>query len=98
MWWEAKSTGPSYSLLYAVGDSPFGPIKRVGRVPKLDLAVGTGAGYHSVLQVPGTDKWYIVYRRRPPSDAEGNHRQVCIDVTHFDLVGLIQPVKSLIMG
>lgn len=58
-----------------------------------DLVVGTGAGHHSVLQVPGTDKWYIVSRRRPQGDTGGNHRQVCIDEMHFDQTSMIQPVK-----
>lgn len=53
----------------------------------------TGAGHYSVLQVPGTDKWYIVYRRRPLGDTGGNHRQECIDETHFEQASMIQPVK-----
>lgn len=46
-----------------------------------------------MLQVPGTDKWYIGSRRRPQGDAGGNHRLVCIDETHFDQAGMVQPVK-----
>lgn len=65
MWSDGEWTGPSYSVIYAVGDSPFGPFRRVGKVLQQDLAVGTGAGHHSVLQVPGTDKGYIV----PPPPA-----------------------------
>jgi len=55
--------------------------------------VGTGAGHHSVVNVPGTDRWYIVYHRHPLGDPDGNHRQVCIEEMHFDAKGLIQPVK-----
>ena len=53
----------------------------------------TGAGHYSVLQVPGTEKWYIGYRRRPLGDTWGNHHQVCVDETYFDQTGMIQPVK-----
>ena len=63
------------------------------RRPTSCTGPSTGAGHHSVLQKPGTDKWYIVYRRRPPGDTEGNHRQACIDETHFDQADMIQPVK-----
>ena len=51
-----------------------------------------------MLQVPGTDKWYIIYHRRPPGNAEGNHRQVCVDETHFDQVSIIQSVKITSKG
>ena len=98
MWSEGEWTGSSYSVAYAVGDSPFGPFRRVGKVLQQDLAVGTGAGHHSVLQVPGTDKWYIVYHRHPLGDSEGNHREVCIDEMHFDQVGRILPVKITTQG
>ena len=46
-----------------------------------------------MLQVPGTDKWYIIYHCRPLGDTEGNHRQVCVDIMHFDQADMIQPVK-----
>lgn len=94
MWSEGDWTGPNY----AVGDSPFGPFQRVGNVLKQDLKMGTGAGHHSVLQVPGTDQWYIIYHRRPPGDAEGNHREVCIDRMKFDAAGRIQPVQMTKRG
>ena len=98
MWSEGDWTGPSYSVAYAVGDSPFGPFQRMGKVLQQDLTVGTGAGHHSVLQVPGTDQWYIVYHRRPLGDSEGNHREVCIDEMHFDNAGHILPVKITTQG
>lgn len=98
MWSEGDWTGPEYSVAYAVGDSPFGPFRRVGKVLRQDLAVGTGAGHHSVLQVPGTDRWYIVYHRHPLGDPEGNHREVCIDEMHFDEHGDILPVRMTKQG
>ncbi len=58
----------------------------------------TGAGHHSVLNVPGTDRWYIVYHRHPLGDPDGNHRQVCIEEMRFDAKGLIQPVKLTTTG
>ena len=41
----------------------------------------------------GTDKWHIVYCRRPQSDTKGNYRQVCVGETHFDQAGMTPPVK-----
>jgi beta-xylosidase len=34
MWSEGGWTGPDYSVAYAVGDSPFGPFKRIGKIFK----------------------------------------------------------------
>jgi beta-xylosidase len=93
MWSEGGWTGPNYSVAYAVADSPFGPFQRVDKILQQDPAVATGAGHHSVIQVPGKDQWYIVYHRRPLTETDGNHRVTCIDVMEFDQKGMIKPVK-----
>ncbi|NEU67573.1 family 43 glycosylhydrolase [Spirosoma agri] len=93
MWSEGGWTGPNYSVAYAVADSPFGPFERVGKILQQDPAVARGAGHHSVIQVPGTDEWYIVYHRRPLTETDGNHRETCIDHLYFDEKGAIKPVK-----
>ena len=56
-----------------------------------DPSVATGAGHHSVLHAPGSNKWYIVYHRRPLGETDRNHRVVCIDEMRFDKQGLITP-------
>lgn len=93
MWSEGGWAGPDYSVAYAVADSPLGPWQRVGKILQQDPTVATGAGHHSVLQVPGTDEWYIVYHRRPLTETDQNHRVTCIDRMYFDAQGHIQPVK-----
>jgi len=98
MWSEGGWTGPDYSVAYAVADSPFGPFIRIGKILKQDPAVATGAGHHSVINVPGTDEWYIVYHRRPLGETDRNARVVCIDRMTFDEKGLIEPVKITFEG
>lgn len=98
MWSEGGWTGPDYAVAYAVADSPFGPFRRVGRILQQDPAVATGAGHHSVINVPSaaapdTDEWYIVYHRRPLTETDGNHRVTCIDRMEFDATGQIKPVR-----
>lgn len=93
MWSEGGWTGPNYSVAYAIGDSVLGPFERIGRILAQDPAVATGAGHHSVLQVPGTDEWYIVYHRRPLGETDANHRVTCIDRMEFDPEGRIRPVR-----
>jgi beta-xylosidase len=93
MWSEGGWTGPDYRVAYAVSDSPFGPFQRIGTVLQQDPKVATGAGHHSVIQVPGKDEYYIVYHRRPLDETDGNHRVTCIDRMYFDEKGMIKPVK-----
>ncbi|GAB4029597.1 glycoside hydrolase family 43 protein [Spirosoma jeollabukense] len=98
MWSEGGWTGPDYSVAYAVSKSPFGPFERVGKILQQDPTVATGAGHHSVIKVPGTDEWYIVYHRRPLGETDGNHRETCIDRMYFDANGTIKPVKITAAG
>lgn len=98
MWSEGGWMGPDYSVAYAIADSPFGPFKRIDKILKQDPEVATGAGHHSVINIPGTDEWYIIYHRRPLGDASGHHRQTCIDRMYFDENGFIKPVKITFEG
>ena len=98
MWSEGGWTGPDYSVAYAIADSPFGPFTRIGKILEQDPAVATGAGHHSVINVPGTDEYYIVYHRRPLGETDGNHRETCIDRMYFDENGRIKPVKITFEG
>ena len=92
MWSEGGWTGPDYSVAYAISDSPFGPFERIGKILQQDPSIATGAGHHSVMRVPGTDKYYIVYHRRPVGQTDRNSREVCIEKMEFDENGLIKPV------
>lgn len=92
MWSEGGWTGPDYSVAYAIGDSPLGPFKRIGKILQQDSAVATGAGHHSIIHIPDTENWYIVYHRRPLGETDGNSRVTCIDRMYFDSNGFIKPV------
>ncbi|MDO6435781.1 glycoside hydrolase family 43 protein [Cyclobacterium sp. 1_MG-2023] len=98
MWSEGNWTGPDYSVAYAIGDSPFGPFERIGKVLQQDPSIATGAGHHSVINIPNTDEYYMVYHRRPLNTTNGNHRETCIDKMTFDKDGFINPVKMTIEG
>ncbi|HVU95985.1 MAG TPA: glycoside hydrolase family 43 protein [Puia sp.] len=93
MWSEGGWTGPDYSVAYAIADAPTGPFQRIGKILQQDTTVGTGAGHHSVIHIPNTGDYYIVYHRHPLGDPDGNHRVTCIDHLYFDANGYIQPVK-----
>jgi len=93
MWSECCWGGPDYSVAYAIADNPFGPFQRIGKILEQDPNVATGTGHHSVIHEPKSDKYYIVYHRRPLGETDPNHRVTCIDEMLFDENGLIIPVK-----
>ncbi|MFB6552767.1 family 43 glycosylhydrolase [Streptomyces sp. NPDC056405] len=92
MWSEGAWTGPDYSVSYAMSDSPTGPFRKIDKVLAQDPAVAKGSGHNSVVNVPGTDTWYIVYHRRPLSETDGNHRQLAYDRMHFNPDGTIRRI------
>ncbi|WP_426281494.1 glycoside hydrolase family 43 protein [Sphingomonas sp. NFX23] len=92
MWSEGGWTGPDYSVAYATGPGPTGPFTPRGKILSQDLRIARGAGHHSVVNVPGTDDWYIAYHRRPLETDRGEHRQIAIDRMVFATDGRIEPV------
>ena len=99
--WSVDDTGsPNYHVAYGTSRSPLGAIE-VAKEPVIliqEPAKGIyGTGHHSVIQVPGTDEWHIVYHRinkhfleRPKGP--GFHREVCIDRMEFNADGTIKRV------
>lgn len=98
MWSEGGWGGPHYKVAYAIADSPVGPFKRIATILEQDPQIATGAGHHSVIQIPGKDQFYIVYHRRPLGKNGANERVTCIDEMHFDAAGHILPVKMTLEG
>lgn len=100
--WSVDDTGAdNYHVAYGTSTSPLGPITVASEpiVIQQDPSQQIyGTAHNSVLQVPGKDKWYIVYHRINPNFRErklspGTHRQVCIDEMKFDKEGKIISVK-----
>jgi len=98
MWSEGGWGRPDYCVAYAIADSPFGPFNRIGKILEQDDTIATSAGHHSIMHVPGTEDYYIVYHRRPLGDNTRDHRETCIDKMTFDENGLINPVKMTFEG
>ncbi|PKA99616.1 glycosyl hydrolase family 43 [Flavobacteriaceae bacterium MAR_2009_75] len=98
MWSEGSWGKNSYRVAYGISDTPLGPFDRIATILKSDDSVATCAGHNSVLQIPRTDDWYIVYHRRPIPNEHRNHRVVCIDKMEFNDDGTIKPVKMTFKG
>lgn len=97
--WSVDDTGsPNYHVAYGTSDSPLGPIKVADDMviliqdPEKHIY---GPAHNSVLRLPDSDDWRIVYHRINPAyldNGPGIHRQVCIDRLEFDEKGNIKKV------
>ena len=98
--WSVDDTGATnYHVAYGTSTSPTGPIK-VASKPIVIIQNANqkifGTGHNSVLNIPGTDDWYIVYHRINKnylSNGPGYHREVCIDRLTFADDGTINQIQ-----
>ena len=100
--WSVDDTGSAnYHVAYGTAKSPLGPIT-VAREPivlQQDRSKNIyGTAHNSVINIPGTDDWYIVYHRINrlfinADEKPGIHREVCIDRLEFNADGTIKPVQ-----
>ncbi|NEB04069.1 family 43 glycosylhydrolase [Streptomyces sp. SID13726] len=92
-WSENDTRDENYRVAYATGPSPTGPWTKRGVILEKDLSLGIkGPGHHSIVQVPGTDDWYIAYHRFAIPGGDGMHRETTVDKLEFDSNGLIKKV------
>jgi len=98
MWSEGGWTNGTYKVAYGVSNNVLGPFERRETILQADESIATGAGHHSVINIPGTDEWYMVYHRRPIPNLDRDHRVVCIDPMKFDKAGNILPIKMSFGG
>lgn len=107
LWSENDTRSEDYRVRYATADSPTGKLT----IPENNLILAKdperqiyGTGHNSVINVPGTDEWYIVYHRftRPKGITMGRsagfHREVCIDRMTFDDNGNIVRISPTLSG
>ena len=94
MWSIDDARSPNYRVGYGISDSPFGPV----HAPKDNFIVlqksgdVVGTAHHSVVNVPGTDRWYVAYHRHAIPDGNGYKRETCIVRMEFNADGTIKPM------
>jgi len=98
MWSEGSWENESYGVAYAKSSSPTGPFVRAGKILSTNPSVANGPGHHSVVQIPGSDDWYIVYHRHPRGTTGANQRVMAIDRMVFNNRGEISPVSITANG
>lgn len=93
MTWSENGYGdPTYQVAYGTSSSPLGPFTPEGVILSQNSSVAVATGHNGILNLPGTDDWYIVYHRRPLNETDANHRVIAIDRLYFGEDGAIQSV------
>ncbi|WP_161490311.1 family 43 glycosylhydrolase [Agromyces aureus] len=84
----------NYRVGYATSTSATGPWTYRGVILQKDLSLGIkGTGHSSIINVPGTDDWYIAYHRFAMPNGDGTHRETTIDKLTIGADGLFQTVQ-----
>jgi beta-xylosidase len=83
----------NYRVGYATSTSMNGPWTYRGVILQKDLSLGIkGPAHNSIINVPGTDDWYIAYHRFAIPNGNGTNRETTIDKIEFGEDGLIKTV------
>lgn len=90
----------NYRVGYATATTPTGPFTYHGLVLSKDTSRGIlGTGHNSVVQIPGTDEWYIAYHRFNIPGGGGTNRETTIDKMYYDdVTGLMKVVVPTLNG
>ncbi len=82
-----------YRVGYATATSMNGPWTYRGVILQKDLSLGIkGPAHSSIINVPGTDDWYIAYHRFAMPNGNGFNRETTIDRVEFGSDGLMKRV------
>lgn len=85
---------PDYRVGYATSTSIDGPWTYRGILLQKDPSQGIlGPAHSSIINVPGTDEWYIAYHRFAIPGGGGTNRETTIDRVQIGADGLFQTVK-----
>jgi len=97
MWSIDDACSPDYRVGWGISDSPFGPVEPPDKdfivLQKSGFVIGTA--HHSVVNIPGTDRWYVAYHRHAIPGGSGYQRQVCLVRMEFTAQGTINPMNPM---
>lgn len=97
MWSVDDARSDWYRVAYGTADAPLGPVEIPENATVLvKNGPAKGTGHHSVVQVPGTDRWYAVYHRHAIPNGNGYTRQTCLARMEFNPDGTIKPMDPMV--
>ena len=83
------STGDTHNIVYAIGDSPYGPFTYQGVI--LEPVLGW-TNHHSIGEFQG--KWYLFYHDSSLSGGQTHLRSVKVTELHYNLDRTIQTISE----
>lgn len=91
-------TNDSYEVAYAMADKATGSYNRIETILESDKKIATGAGHNSVINTPGTGKWYMIHHRCPIPNKGRDHRVTCINKLKYNPNSTIKDVEMTFTG
>ena len=96
MWSIDDARSDDYHVAYGISKTPFGPVEfPENNVVIRQHGIVKGTGHNSIVNVPGTDRWYTAYHRHAIPDGSGFKRETCIAEVKFRKDGTILPVDVM---
>lgn len=97
MWSVDDARSDDYRVGYGISDSPYGPVSSPTNFIVLrQHGPAKGTGHHSVVNVPGTDRWYAAYHRHAIPNGNGYQRETCLARMEFNPDGTIKPMDPMV--
>lgn len=98
MWSIDDARSPDYRVGWGIADSPMGPVKPPSRdfIVLRQHGTAVGTAHHGVVNVPGTDRWYVAYHRHAIPNGNGYQRQTCLARMEFNTNGTIRPMDPMV--
>ena len=98
MWSIDDARSDDYRVGYGISDSPYGPVTSPTNnfIVLRQHGLAKGTGHHSVVNVPGTDRWYVAYHRHAVPNGSGFQRETCLVKMEFNPDGTIKPMDPLV--
>ncbi len=94
MWSVDDARSDDYRIAYGTATSPLGPVSipAEGSLVLSKNGIVKGTGHHSVVNIPNTDRWYVVYHRHAIPVGSGYQRETCLARMEFNPDGSIKPI------
>lgn len=100
--WSCDDTSSeNYHVNYGIAESLFGKVKFIGTILEKDPARNIlGTGHHSIMKMPGEDKYIIAYHRfgtplKKYPEGKGFNRETCLGEIEFDEKGYIRKIEMI---
>ncbi|MDQ8184189.1 family 43 glycosylhydrolase [Pelagicoccus sp. SDUM812002] len=99
MWSIDDARSPDYRVGWGVSESPYGPVRTPDSEENFIVlrqnGAAKGTAHHSIVKVPGTDRWYVAYHRHAVPGGGGYKRETCLVRMEFDDSGNILPMDPM---